>query len=107
MNNDIKQQLENTPLGTYLMIWGNYGNATNATIEQGELKSVDSANGTVVLHSTNYDKDKTVRMDQMTSIDASRSGSGALGPAQTPDWRQNAQGDWSRDLGNGKIQRPS
>ncbi len=107
MNEAIKQQLENTPIGTYLMIWGRYGNAINPTIEQGQLKSVDSKNGTVVLHSMVYDRDQTVRMDQMSSIDDSRSGPGARGPAQTPDWRQDVQGNWSRDLGNGHIQKPS
>ncbi|NHZ40017.1 hypothetical protein [Massilia aquatica] len=91
----IKQQLENTPTGTYLMAHGHFGGSINATIEQGTLKSIDWANGTLVLHSTTYDRDQTVEISKISYIDASRSGSGALGPAQAPDLRQ-VGNDWYR-----------
>lgn len=78
------------------MITGRYGNAINPTIEQGKLKSIDWDNRTVVLHNTTYDRDTTVRMDQMISIDDTRSGSGALTFAQEPDWYLGADGKWRK-----------
>jgi len=42
----------------------------------------------VKLHSTVYHHDLTVRIDQISYIDASRSGSGALGSAQQADLRR-------------------
>ncbi|ATQ74633.1 hypothetical protein CR152_08940 [Massilia violaceinigra] len=91
----IKQQLENTPIGTYLMAHGHFGGSINATIEQGTLKSIDWANGTMVLHSTTYNRDHTVDIGKVSYIDDSRSGPGALGSAQAPDLRQ-VGNDWYR-----------
>jgi len=48
----------------------------------------DNNAGTVKLHSTVYHHDLTVRIDQISYIDASRSGSGALGSAQQADLRR-------------------
>src|SRR5471032_952209 len=81
----IRQELAGIAPGTYLMLHGHYGNAINATIEQGKLVSIDNNAGTVKLHSTVYGNDLTVRIDQITYIDASRSGSGALGSVQQAD----------------------
>ena len=96
----IAQQLENIPIGTYLMLTGHYGNAINPTIEQGKLKSLDVKNNTVVLHNTVYDREVTVKIDQILSIDASRSGSGARGSVQQADLRR-VGNDWYR--GNKKL----
>lgn len=84
----IRQELAGIATGTYLMLHGHYGNAINSTIEQGQLVSIDNNAGTVKLHSTVYNKDVTVRIDQITYIDASRSGSGALGSVQQADLRR-------------------
>lgn len=92
----IEKHLRETPIGTYLMITGRYGNAINPTIEQGKLKSIDWDNRTVVLRNTVYDRDVTVRMDQMISIDDTRTGSGALTFAQEPDWYCGADGKWRK-----------
>jgi len=81
----IRQELAGIAPGTYLMLHGHYGNAINSTIEQGKLVSIDNKAGTVKLHSTVYNNDLTVRIDQITYIDASRSGSGALGSVQQAD----------------------
>lgn len=91
----IKQQLENTPIGTYLMAHGHFGNSINATIEQGTLKNIDWAHNSMVLHSTNYDRDHTVDIGKVTYIDDSRTGSGALGSVQAPDLRR-VGNDWYR-----------
>ncbi len=96
----IKQELRNIAPGTYLMLHGHYGNAINSTIEQGKLVSIDWDRGTVKLHSTVYNNDLTVRIDQITYIDASRSGSGALGSVQQADLRR-VGNDWYR--GNQKL----
>jgi len=93
----IDDQLKRIAIGKYLMLWGKYGNAINETIEQGKLKSINWTNRTVVLESTVYkDTYPTVSIDKITWIDESRSGSGALGPAQTPDWYQGADGKWRK-----------
>ena len=84
----IKQQLQDIPLGTYLMAHGDFDNSTNQTIVQGTLKSFDLAKGTMVLHSTNYDRDRTVELSKVAYIDDKRTGSGALGSAQAPDAKQ-------------------
>ncbi|CDG82464.1 hypothetical protein [Janthinobacterium agaricidamnosum] len=91
----IKQELRDIAPGTYLMLHGHYGNAINATIEQGKLVSVDWERGTVKLHSTVYNNDLTVRIDQISYIDASRSGSGARGSVQQADLRR-VGNDWYR-----------
>ncbi|MFZ4874096.1 hypothetical protein ACL9RI_03345 [Janthinobacterium sp. Mn2066] len=96
----IRQELAGIAPGTYLMLHGHYGNAINATIEQGKLVGIDDKAGTVKLHSTVYNKDLTVRIDQITYIDASRSGSGALGAVQQADLRR-VGNDWYR--GNQKL----
>jgi hypothetical protein len=72
----IRRQLMQIQAGKYLMIYLPYG-SSNYTIEQGTLTSVDWHNGSVVLHSTNYNRDTTVWIDRIQSIDESRSGSGA------------------------------
>ena len=94
MNQDLKEQLTHIPKGKYLMIYGRWGNAINHTIEQGELMNVNWDRDTVELHSTVYGNDFTVDMSKAFSIDESRSGSGARGSVQSPDWKQNSQGDW-------------
>ncbi|WP_432719628.1 hypothetical protein R0381_000233 [Jeongeupia wiesaeckerbachi] len=91
----IRQQLSSIKLGTYLRATGKYGNAINPTIEQGELKSVDFDKGILVLHSTVYGNDISVQIDKIISIDDTHTGSGASGPAQTPDLRQ-VGSDWYR-----------
>jgi hypothetical protein len=55
----------------------------------------------MVLHSTTYDKDRTVPLDKIQSIEDHHTGSGASGPVQTPDLRQ-VGNDWYR--GDQKIE---
>ena len=102
MDEQIKQQLGAIPTNTYLRVWGKFNAYTsNATCEQGLLKSIDWANGTMVLHSTTYDRDDTVQLDKIQSIEDHHTGSGASGPVQTPDLRQ-VGNDWYR--GDQKIE---
>lgn len=89
---DLKQY----PIGKYLMIWGRHDSSINPTIEQGVLKSINWDKRTLVLHSVTYDKDRTVNIDRISFIDDTRSGSGALGPVQTPDWHLRPDGAWYR-----------
>lgn len=95
----IRRQLMQIQTGKYLMIYVPYG-SSSYTIEQGTLTSVDWNKGTVLLHSTTYDRDTTVSFDRIQSIDESRSGSGALGSVQTADLRR-VGSDWYR--GNTKL----
>ncbi|TDR76628.1 hypothetical protein [Paludibacterium purpuratum] len=102
MDQSLKDQLSAIQVGTYLMLHGKFNDYTiNPTIEQGKLKSIDWANGTLVLYSVTYDLDTTVQLDRISYIDDSRTGSGALGPAQAPDLRQ-VGNDWYR--GDTKIE---
>lgn len=98
----IKQQLANIPIGKYLMLSGYFIGSMNHTIEQGTLQSIDWDNGTVVLHSLNYDRDNIVDINKILSIDESRSGSGALGSVQEPDLREVSPGVWYR--GDKKVE---
>ncbi|MFB9242832.1 hypothetical protein IV454_20855 [Massilia antarctica] len=95
----IRRQLLQIQKGKYLMIYVPYG-SSSYTIEQGTLTSVDWNNGTVLLHNTVYNRDTTVAIDNIQSIDESRSGSGALGSVQTADLRL-VGNDWYR--GNTKL----
>ncbi|NHZ97613.1 hypothetical protein [Massilia sp. CCM 8734] len=95
----IRRQLLQIQKGKYLMIYLPYG-ASNFRIEQGTLTSVDWNKGTVLLHNTVYSRDETVAIDNIQSIDESRSGSGALGSVQTADLRL-VGSDWYR--GNTKL----
>ena len=89
---DLKQY----PVGKYLMIWGRHGSSTNPTIEQGVLKSINWDKRTLVLHNVTYDEDRTVSIDRISFIDATRTGPGALGAVQTPDWHLRPDGAWYR-----------
>ncbi len=91
----IGEQLTDIPTGTYLMLHGHFGNSINSTIEQGKLTKVDLANNKVDLYSTTYDKNFSVSIDKIEYIDASRSGSGALGSVQQADLRR-VGNDWYR-----------
>ncbi|CUI08962.1 hypothetical protein BN2497_12701 [Janthinobacterium sp. CG23_2] len=95
----IRRQLLQIQNGKYLMIYVPYG-SSRYRIEQGTLTKVDWNNGTVLLHSTVYNRDNTVAIDNIQSIDESRSGSGALGSVQTADLRL-VGNDWYR--GNTKL----
>jgi hypothetical protein len=90
----IRRQLLQIQKGKYLMIYLPYG-SSSYIIEQGTLTSVDWNNGTVLLHNTVYNRDTTVSIDNIQSIDESRSGSGALGSVQTADLRL-VGSDWYR-----------
>lgn len=95
----IRRQLLQIQKGKYLMIYVPYG-SSSYRIEQGALTSVDWNNGSVLLRSTVYDRDVTVAIDNIQSIDESRSGSGALGSVQEADLRR-VGSDWYR--GNTKL----
>ena len=90
----IRRQLLQIQKGKCLMIYLPYG-SSNFTIEQGALTSVDWNSGTVLLRNTVYGRDTTVSIDNIQSIDESRSGSGALGSVQTADLRL-VGSDWYR-----------
>jgi hypothetical protein len=90
----IRRQLLQIQSGKYLMIYMPYG-SSSYTIEQGTLTSVDWNNGSVLLRNTVYNRDVTVTLDKIQSIDESRSGSGALGSVQTADLRR-VGSDWYR-----------
>ncbi|MBX9400536.1 hypothetical protein K4L06_04370 [Lysobacter sp. BMK333-48F3] len=90
----IEGQIKRIPIGEYLMIWGQFPGAICQTAKQGKLKSVDFAAGSLTLYSTTYNHDVWVPIDKITYIDESRSGPGALGPAQSPDWYRRPDGDW-------------
>lgn len=89
---DLKQY----PIGKYLMIWGKHDNSINPTIEQGVLKSINWDKRALVLHNSTYDQDRTVNIDRISFIDDTRSGPGALGSVQTPDWYLRPDGAWYR-----------
>ena len=75
-----------TPIGTYLRLWGHFPGATSQQCKQGKLKSVDVKAKLVVLESTTYaNRTHEVWIDQIDSIETGHTGSGAAGPAQTPD----------------------
>jgi hypothetical protein len=90
----IEQQIKRIPLGEYLMIWGQFPGAISQTAKQGKLKHVDFPNGSLTLYSTTYNHDVWVPIDKITYIDESRTGPGALGPAQSPDWYRRPDGNW-------------
>ncbi|MGO1001862.1 hypothetical protein [Lysobacter sp. CA196] len=90
----IDDQIKRIALGEYLMIWGQFPGAISQTAKQGKLKNVDFPNRCLTLHSTTYNHDVWVPIDKITYIDESRSGPGALGPAQSPDWYRRPDGDW-------------
>lgn len=95
----IDEQLRRIDIGKYLMVWGKFSNYTiNETCEQGKLKSINWDNRTLTLKSTVYDgREDTVSIDKISSIDESRERSGALGPAQAPDWYRGADGKWRKN----------
>ncbi len=95
----LRRQLLQIRTGKYLMIYLPY-HTTSFTIEQGELKSIDWHNGSVLLRNTVYDRDVTVWINNIQSVDESRSGSGALGAVQSADLRR-VGSDWYR--GNQKL----
>lgn len=98
----IKEQIQEIPMGKYLMVWGNFGRAINETCEQGKLTQVGDT--FFNLTSTTYpDRVESVSYDKVTSIDTSRERSGALGSVQTPDLR-NVGGTWYR--GNTEVGSP-
>lgn len=92
----LDDDLRKYPIGKYLMIWGKHDGSINSTIQQGQLKSINWGNRTLVLHNTNYNEDLTVKMDQISFIDDTRSGSGAKSSVQTPDWHMRPDGAWYR-----------
>lgn len=65
----IEESLRATSIGTYLRLWGNYGNAINDTLEQGELKSIDWDSRTLVLYVPIYKTNRTVNIDQIKRIE--------------------------------------
>ncbi|MGO4775649.1 hypothetical protein AB4084_09090, partial [Lysobacter sp. 2RAB21] len=89
---DLKQY----PIGKYLMIWGKHDSSINPTIEQGALKSINWDKRTLEQHNITYDEDRTVNIDRISFIDGTRSGPGALGSVQTPDWHLRPDGAWYR-----------
>ncbi|WEF35267.1 hypothetical protein [Pseudoduganella chitinolytica] len=95
----IRRQLLQIQTGKYLMIYLPYG--SNYVIKQGQLKSIDWNAGTVLLHSTTYNHEISVSIEKITSVDESRSRSGALGAVQVADLRK-VGNDWYR--GNTKIE---
>jgi hypothetical protein len=89
--------LKKVQVGKYLMIWGKHGASLNPTIEQGKLVSIDWTKRTLVLRSVNYeDQLSTVHLDKISFIDYTRSGPGAQGSSQTPDWHMRPDGAWYR-----------
>jgi hypothetical protein len=93
----IDEELKPVPIGKYLMIWGKHGASLSPTIEQGRLISIDWTKRTLVLRSVTYEnQDTTVYFDKISFIDYSRSGPGAQGSAQTPDWHLRPDGAWYR-----------
>ncbi|UGQ26422.1 hypothetical protein [Acinetobacter calcoaceticus] len=94
----IDDQLKRIPMGKYLMVWGHFVTSMNQTCEQGELKSIDWNQRTILLRSRVYEgREDTVYIDKISSIDESREGSGARGPAVAPDWYKGADGKWRKN----------
>lgn len=94
----IDDQLKRIPIGKYLMVWGHFGRSINQTCEQGELKSIDWNQRTILLRSRVYEgQENTVNIDKIDYIDESREGSGARGPAVAPDWYKGADGTWRKN----------
>jgi hypothetical protein len=94
----IDDQLKRISIGKYLMVWGHFGRSINQTCEQGELKSIDWNQRTILLRSRVYEgQENTVNIDKIDYIDESREGSGARGPAVAPDWYKGADGTWRKN----------
>lgn len=94
----IDDQLKRIPMGKYLMVWGDFGSSINETCEQGELKSIDWNQRTILLRSRVYEgREDTVYIDKINSIDESREGSGAQGETVAPDWYKGDDGKWRKN----------
>jgi hypothetical protein len=102
-NDTLVRTLKSLTLGQYLLIWRNTTTGGgNALAVQGTLDSIDFDKQTLVLKSKVYaGRFDTVTFDDIGFIDTSRSGSGALGPVQTPDLRNVSLGVWYR--GNTEV----
>ncbi len=80
------------PIGQYLMI---VKRSRPTEITQGRMVARDRNLGVVVLQSDNYpDTANVIALSDVDKVDASRTGSGALGPVQEGDWVQDGQGNW-------------
>src|SRR5579883_2758929 len=113
----LAEAIRNIKFGTYLMIEGDFGGVNkapisfvqefagtvNTTIKGGELKSIDWDNCTLVLNVKPYDRDETVPMDKIVSIDTSRTGPGALYSVEDSPWKQDKDGNWYRINTSGEI----
>ncbi|POA29953.1 MULTISPECIES: hypothetical protein [unclassified Pseudomonas] len=85
-------------LNRYLLVWRvKKSGGGNPLAVQGILESIDEKNGTFVLKCTTYKgRRDTVSFSDIGTIDTSRTGSGALSSAITPDWRNVDLGKWVR-----------
>lgn len=62
----IDDQLKRISIGKYLMVWGHFGRSINQTCEQGELKSIDWNQRTILLRSRVYEgQENTVNIDKI------------------------------------------
>ncbi|MEO6823699.1 MAG: hypothetical protein ABI167_03045 [Nitrosospira sp.] len=89
----IRRQLLQIQTGKYLMIYVPY--SSSYMIKQGQLKTINWNTGTVLLHSTVYNNEVSLSIEDIKSVDESRSGSGALGSVQSADLRLVGK-DWYR-----------